>query len=410
MPSYLHDLGHADLDLDYGDDVELEPAEAPAPSAGRPVVQGISAAEAFHAYTARHAGQSAARVRTPMPAPTTTARPGIPAETPASAQFLVALAVAAGWAVATTYSCGPKPPEESVCAACGRWARVNLDGTLRRHGSPAQDCPGGAPRPTARRVLFTGSRRWTDSDAIERALSATALPGAVVVVGGANGADQMAEDATRRLGLTPERHDADWVGPCSPECPDGHRKTRQDGTTYCPLAGHRRNQAMVNLGADVAVAAALPGSTGTIDCMRRAKSAGIIVVKVGDQALCPTCFRSVSVLKRGTVAKHQTPAVECDNTAVDPAAPAWQTVDVVRVSATSPTGHRLVADWTERKADGAWLILAGDRPRPVGHDALRSTLRALAERPVAAPGHEGTPKPPEAGKTAPEAAAADVAA
>lgn len=70
---------------------------------------------------------------------------------------------------------------------------------------------------------------------------------------------------------------ADWVS-CSRICPDEpHRKTRDDGTEYCPLAGHARNQDMVDDGAHLWIAFPTPSSRGTWDCVKRAKAAGIKV-------------------------------------------------------------------------------------------------------------------------------------
>lgn len=80
---------------------------------------------------------------------------------------------------------------------------------------------------------------------------------------------------------------ADWDGPCHPDHPDprlrckpGHRLPHRDRPgTYCPLAGNRRNQHMVDLVplAGLCLALPLPGSTGTPDCARRARKAGIDV-------------------------------------------------------------------------------------------------------------------------------------
>lgn len=78
-------------------------------------------------------------------------------------------------------------------------------------------------------------------------------------------------------GVEEKEYPANWAL-CTPTCPDKpHRKSRNDGSTYCPLAGHARNQDMVNAGARLLVAFPLPGSRGTWDCVRRAKAAGIEV-------------------------------------------------------------------------------------------------------------------------------------
>ena len=78
-------------------------------------------------------------------------------------------------------------------------------------------------------------------------------------------------------GVEDVEYPAQWAL-CSPICPDKpHRKARRDGSTYCPLAGHARNQDMVNDGARVLLAFPELGSRGTWDCVKRAKAAGIEV-------------------------------------------------------------------------------------------------------------------------------------
>ena len=127
------------------------------------------------------------------------------------------------------------------------------------------------------RILITGSRRWTDQDAVQRAI-ASALAGedhATVVHGDAPGADTCADAAARVFGLAVEPHPADWAT-CSPNCQHATR-TNAQGSVYCPHAGPRRNQAMVDLGGDVCLAFPLPGSLGTWDLVHRARRAGIPV-------------------------------------------------------------------------------------------------------------------------------------
>ena len=51
-----------------------------------------------------------------------------------------------------------------------------------------------------------------------------------------------------------------------------------DWKTFGKAAGPKRNQAMVDSGADLCIAFPSKGSTGTIDCVERAKAAGIPVV------------------------------------------------------------------------------------------------------------------------------------
>ena len=115
------------------------------------------------------------------------------------------------------------------------------------------------------RILITGSREWTDREAIRRALieagqSAGVHPQAVTVVhGGARGADRIAAELAREFGCNVEVHVADW---------DQHGKA----------AGHRRNAEMVAASADVCLAFPMGESRGTRGCMRLAEQAGIPVV------------------------------------------------------------------------------------------------------------------------------------
>ena len=120
---------------------------------------------------------------------------------------------------------------------------------------------GSDPNPTYR-VLITGSRHWTDEQAIEAALlSATAnRPGKSITVvhGGASGADRLAGRLADEWGMNVEVHPAEW---------DKHGKA----------AGPIRNQKMVDLGADVCLAFPMRGSRGTKHCMEAAHRAGIPV-------------------------------------------------------------------------------------------------------------------------------------
>lgn len=115
-----------------------------------------------------------------------------------------------------------------------------------------------------KRVLVTGSREWADCYTIYRALQRLSEKHSIIVVHGdcPTGADHLAERAARKLGVPTERHPADW--------------------SLGKKAGPLRNQKMVDLGADLCLAFPLPGSRGTLDCMRRAKAAGIKIVNLGE--------------------------------------------------------------------------------------------------------------------------------
>lgn len=133
------------------------------------------------------------------------------------------------------------------------------------------------------RVLVTGSRSWSDEQAIRDALATIISqhgPENVTVVHGAcpRGADAIADHIASAWGggLTVERHRANW-DTCGPRCQPSHHRTGVLGNTYCRYAGNARNQHMVDLGADLCLAFIRDNSRGATDCARRARAAGIEV-------------------------------------------------------------------------------------------------------------------------------------
>jgi hypothetical protein len=138
------------------------------------------------------------------------------------------------------------------------------------------------------RILVTGSRTWTDVAGLGDALldawhdvtQTISRDCRLVVVHGdcAEGADALAKQWATDNGVIHEPHPADWAALCSDHCLlSTHRKISAQHGEYCPRAGHRRNQFMVDLGADLVLAFHRDGSRGTADCVRRAEIAGIPV-------------------------------------------------------------------------------------------------------------------------------------
>jgi hypothetical protein len=165
------------------------------------------------------------------------------------------------------------------------------------------------------RVLVTGSRTFNDCILIEEVLGGIYAVHAVgwqvadleplyLAHGGARGADSLANMwATSSplhgpvfLGAIPEdvdlwslqaapvvlgRYPADWVGPCDPSfCQPGHRRFRRGHSeSYCPAAGVRRNQHMLDAFKPDRVEGFLDKpereSHGTHDMLTRARSAGV---------------------------------------------------------------------------------------------------------------------------------------
>lgn len=134
---------------------------------------------------------------------------------------------------------------------------------------------------TAARILITGSRSWTDAQLLADTLldvwhdaTQNGHDSIVIIHGTADGADTLAGLWAEGQGLDVETHPADWVT-CAPDCPPGHRRTRARGGEYCPTAGHRRNQKMLDADADLVVGFQRDNSRGTADCLRRARAAGL---------------------------------------------------------------------------------------------------------------------------------------
>lgn len=121
------------------------------------------------------------------------------------------------------------------------------------------------------RILITGSRNWTDKDAILAALRKHANKnGDSVVVHGhcSSGADKLADELAQEYRVRTEHWPADW-------------------TAFGKRAGFVRNNVMVELGADVCLAFIRPctkegcqkpkphGSHGATHCADAAEKAGI---------------------------------------------------------------------------------------------------------------------------------------
>lgn len=117
------------------------------------------------------------------------------------------------------------------------------------------------------RIIVTGSRKWADKRAVWDALNATLLEcGAFVLIHGgcSTGADAMAHQwcwAAQRFvpsHVKEEVFKANW---------EGRGKA----------AGPERNQRMIEAGADLVLAFALPEGSGTQHTMKLARAAGIEV-------------------------------------------------------------------------------------------------------------------------------------
>lgn len=114
------------------------------------------------------------------------------------------------------------------------------------------------------RILITGSRGWKDKSTIKNAilgaLSEADFDGeGTIIHGNARGADRLAADICASYNIPVEVHEAEWTS----------------HGVFNAAAGAQRNQRMVDSGADKCLAFWDGRSTGTADCIRRAKEAGI---------------------------------------------------------------------------------------------------------------------------------------
>jgi len=143
-------------------------------------------------------------------------------------------------------------------------------------------------------VVVTGSRTFRDRTQVAEALEASreGYDAMVVLVTDAGGAAAVAHEYTEHLGdtsVTCQRFHPGWDDPCTRGCRRGHRRTRADGTTFCPGAGPRCHQWLVDTVArhvyDKSVVClafyARPRDDLADDMVLRATAAGIPVVRYG---------------------------------------------------------------------------------------------------------------------------------
>lgn len=107
------------------------------------------------------------------------------------------------------------------------------------------------------KVLVCGSRTWTDEGAVRRRL-AELPPDAVILHGGARGADAMAARAAADLGLQVRAYPADWG-------------------RHGRAAGLIRNVLMLDEGPDLVIAFQRDRSRGTEHTVTEARRRGVPV-------------------------------------------------------------------------------------------------------------------------------------
>lgn len=114
------------------------------------------------------------------------------------------------------------------------------------------------------KVVVTGSRGWTDYTAIRARLAE--LPAkSHIIVGGARGADSLAEEAAIYLGHTVDVYRADWP-------------------THGKRAGYIRNGLMLDQEPDLVLAFWDGESKGTLHTMRGARDRNIPVEVISEHS------------------------------------------------------------------------------------------------------------------------------
>lgn len=141
-------------------------------------------------------------------------------------------------------------------------------------------------------IIVTGGRWFNDTTAVHGYISylmGRYQEDLVIIQGGAPGADTIAKEFCETTSIPVETYEADWEH-CGPECPPVHMKANSRGSLYCPTAGHRRNQAMLDALPRAARDASQPSggvvafidrkledSRGTNDMVKRANEASVPV-------------------------------------------------------------------------------------------------------------------------------------
>ncbi|MFF3443600.1 SLOG family protein [Streptosporangium sp. NPDC002721] len=164
-----------------------------------------------------------------------------------------------GPCAAGTGPCGATPSRPYACGPrCAQHQPepqgAERSGTVRNETGPAPY-----------RILVTGSREGVPSaavwDYLDEAISQARQAGhttITVVHGDADGADTHAAEYCEDqagwydntgIALHVEPHRPNWATCSTPKCTPAHRRTRNNGTTFCPAAALHRDAHMVALGA-----------------------------------------------------------------------------------------------------------------------------------------------------------------
>lgn len=125
-------------------------------------------------------------------------------------------------------------------------------------------------------ALMTGSRKWKDYKLVDAICSGIyAAHPEVIFRHGDNeeGLDAMVRAWCEEHGVPQDACPAKWDVPCGTQC--DHRKIGRSGRVFYSCAGGARNTWMVQKQANECHAFTTSGCIGTLDCMGKAKKAGI---------------------------------------------------------------------------------------------------------------------------------------
>jgi len=105
------------------------------------------------------------------------------------------------------------------------------------------------------RILVTVSRSFKEFSTMRTALEKVhaEYPDAVLEHGNCDPGDVHAAGMWKAMGGTDKPHPADWPT-CAPDCRPTHRRRRRNGDWYCPTAGLRRDEVMVESAPDLGLA------------------------------------------------------------------------------------------------------------------------------------------------------------
>jgi hypothetical protein len=131
---------------------------------------------------------------------------------------------------------------------------------------------------TIMRVLVCGGRDFSDQDVVFSALDRLhqATPITVLIHGASKGADARASAWAKARNVLVNSYPASWQDISHP---DALIKYTSSGRAYDGRAGFRRNQVMLDRGRPEFIVA-FPGGSGTRDMVKRAKAAGLRIMRV----------------------------------------------------------------------------------------------------------------------------------